>query len=385
MKNLYWIIILSITLWSCKDEGNVHISGSYPEGKSEYLELHILNIAQTNLIDSVKVNKKGQFKFTVELNEPELLLVKNSQQQYINLLAHPDDTINLDIPQQSFKQGYSLSGSEESEKIRELVEKLENTRSQLDSISDIYDKLTDKGGVEAGQLTTAYQEIFREQRKSNIRFIVENINSLASVYALYQRVAPDIYVLNEIRDLQYYKIVADSISVKYPGSSLTASLVNDVERRKAEYLNLTKINEYSKNNEIKTGLIDLVIENTESEEISLKSLEGNVVLLNFWASWNPESREANRNLKAVYDKYHARGFEIYSVSLDNDRNQWRSTIFFEEYPWINVSELTYPYSYAASVYNVTELPTNYLIDREGNILIKNLSGKILATWLDNLL
>jgi glutathione peroxidase-family protein len=224
-----------------------------------------------------------------------------------------------------------------------------------------------------------------EQKRDNIKFVVENLGSLASVYALYQRIADDVYIFNDLKDLQYFKIVADSVSVKYPGSTLAKSLAHDVENRLKEYNNQLALSEISKKNIVEAGMIDLNIEDDTGNERSLGSLKGKVVLLNFWASWNTDSRDATRALKRIYDQYHSRGFEIYSVAIDNDKNQWRNAIYFEEFTWINVCELTYPYSYASTIYNVTSLPTNYLIDREGNIVAKNLGGKALATHLDNLL
>ncbi len=118
---------------------------------------------------------------------------------------------------------------------------------------------------------------------------------------------------------------------------------------------------------------------------SVMSKEGNVILLNFWASYDQVSRESNNLLKTVYDQYHAKGFEVYSVSMDNNMTAWRDAIRFEEYTWIDVCELTYPESYAGSVYNITAIPTSFLIDKEGNIVAKNLNCKVLSTWLDNLL
>ena len=69
----------------------------------------------------------------------------------------------------------------------------------------------------------------------------------------------------------------------------------------------------------------------------------------------------------MYEKYHDRGFEIYQVSFDNDLNKWKAAIRYDELPWINVSELSYPQSNIIYLYNVTELPAYYLIDREGVI------------------
>ncbi|MFC2129758.1 TlpA family protein disulfide reductase, partial [Bacteroidota bacterium] len=80
-----------------------------------------------------------------------------------------------------------------------------------------------------------------------------------------------------------------------------------------------------------------------------------------------------------------KGFEVYSVSLDNNKAAWLDAVRFEEYTWIDVCELSYPDSYAASVYNIQEIPTTFLIDKEGNIVAKNINGRVLGTWLDNLL
>jgi thiol-disulfide isomerase/thioredoxin len=379
------VSLITLTLFSCSNDGNITVRGSYPAASGEYLQVEMLNIAETQSIDSAKIGKNGDFKFDLELDHPELILVRNNLGQYINLLAFPGDNIRLDIPAASFREGYEVAGSEESEKIRLLVDRVNRTKLNLDSISDALDEIEDQEGPEAKQLISSYQQTFMEQKKDNIRFVIENLSSLASVYALYQRIANDVYIFNDLKDLQYFKIVSDSISMKYPGSTLVTSLANDVERRMKEYNNMLALSEISKQNIVEAGMIDLNIEDDAGDEQSLSSLKGKVVLLNFWASWDDDSRGVTRALKRVYDQYHSRGFEIYSVALDNNKNQWRNAIYFEEFPWINVCELTYPYSYASTVYNVTSLPANYLIDREGNIVARNLAGKALATHLDNLL
>ena len=385
LKITLLVTLITLIIYSCSNDENISVRGSYPAASGEYLQVEMLNISETQFIDSVKINKKGVFKFNLELDHPELILVRNTRGQYINLLTFPGDNIRLDIPAESFRAGYEVAGSKESEEIRLLVDRVNRTRLKLDSIINALDKIEDQEGPETEQLISSYQQIFMEQKRDNIRFVVGNLGSLASVYALYQRVADDVYIFNELKDLQYFKIVADSVSVKYPGSSLATSLANDVERRMNEYNNQLALSEISKHSIKEAGMIDLNIEDDMGDEQSLSSLKGKVVLLNFWASWNTESRDVTRALKRIYDQYNSRGFEIYSVALDNDKSQWRNAIYFEEFPWINVCELTYPYSYASTVYNVTSLPTNYLIDREGNIVARNLAGRALSTHLDNLL
>lgn len=379
-------LALLLLLGSCNSrKGNILISGSYPEGKGDYIQLQKLNVSQAEFIDSVKVKKNGDFRFLLNLDAPEIVFLRNTRGQNINILAFPEDHIQVRIPGSTFTTEYEIKGSPESEKIRILVQNLEETKIKLDSIAGILELEEDLDNPESRVLISSYQQILQNQKRQNIRFVIENLNSLASVYALYQRITPEIYLFNEVRDIQYFKIVADSVSIKYPGSSLSASLVNDVARRINEYNNTVKLNELARLNAIETGLVELSIENSSGSIVSLRSLKGKVVLLNFWASWDRASRDASRTLRPIYEKYNRQGFEIYSVALEKEKDEWINALNFEEYPWINVSELSFPYSYAANVYNVTQLPANYLIDREGNIVAKNLFGSALSTWLDNLL
>lgn len=108
------------------------------------------------------------------------------------------------------------------------------------------------------------------------------------------------------------------------------------------------------------------------DTITLSSLKGNVILLSFWASWNEASVELNQDLKRLYNKYHSRGLEVYQVSFDMQLKAWMEAIQFDELPWYNVSELSYPESTVAAFYNVTEIPAFFLIDRSGEIVGKNI-------------
>ena len=130
---------------------------------------------------------------------------------------------------------------------------------------------------------------------------------------------------------------------------------------------------------------DIRLPDLNGDTISLSSLKGKVVLLSFWASWNEESVSQNVQLKNLYQKYKARGFEIFQVSLDSELESWIRAIQFDELPWINVSDLSYPESYTARIYNIRELPTSYLINREGQIVLKNNNINTLNIMIPNLL
>lgn len=101
------------------------------------------------------------------------------------------------------------------------------------------------------------------------------------------------------------------------------------------------------------------------------------MLLSFWASWDEASRRANDHMKKVYQQYKDQGFEIYQVSLDRSKILWENAVVKDELPWINVSDLRYTDSFPARIYNINQLPANYLISRDGDIIGKNLFGHLL--------
>lgn len=383
LKKYSVLAIIALLLSSCDQSDKVTIRGSYPDGAGEMLNVEMLNVNQLTPIDSVEVDEDGEFKIRFSLQSPELISVRNKQGNTINLLPFPGDEITLDISCGDFNNCYTVQGSDESEDIRSMVAEASKTMIILDSIVGLLNMSDDS--IYRQALVSDYTDVYKAQRMHNIKFIVENITSLSSIYALYQRIGPEEYILGEVKDLQYLKIVADSVSIRYPNSSLVASLVYDVRRRQEAYNNALLMNKLSEQGIEGTGNIELLIPDAEGKEISLSSLQGKVVMLNFWASADQASLAANKSLKAVYQQYHSKGFEVYSVSLDNDKTVWRDAVRFEEYEWIDVCELTYPDSYAASIYNIQEIPTSFLIDKNGDIVAKNLNGRTLGTWLDNLL
>jgi len=133
------------------------------------------------------------------------------------------------------------------------------------------------------------------------------------------------------------------------------------------------------------GFLDLSIPDRDGKEIRLSDYKGKAIMVIFWASGNEASIKVLLQLKSTYNLYHEKGFEIYAISLDNNKIQWMNAIDFNEFNWINVSELNYPDSRANQIYNVTTLPASYLTNREGDIVAKDLYGRTLETWLDNLI
>jgi glutathione peroxidase-family protein len=113
-------------------------------------------------------------------------------------------------------------------------------------------------------------------------------------------------------------------------------------------------------------------------KVRLSSLHGKVILVDFWSAMAGNSNQLNAELKELYAKYAERGFEIYQVGIESSKAVWVSAVQEQKLPWISVSDLQGTASTAVKMYNVQNVPTNFLIDREGNIVGKDLYGAELA-------
>lgn len=119
----------------------------------------------------------------------------------------------------------------------------------------------------------------------------------------------------------------------------------------------------------------------EGRNISLSDLKGQVVLIDFWASWCRPCRMENPNVKKVYARFHGKGFEILGVSLDKEKGAWTNAIQQDGLPWKHVSDLGWWNNAVAQEYGVSSIPYTVLVGRDGKVIAKNLRGEALEQKL----
>jgi thiol-disulfide isomerase/thioredoxin len=230
-------------------------------------------------------------------------------------------------------------------------------------------------------LDTAYKEIVNTHRAYTFNFILQNINSLSSLMALYQQIGPHHYLLDPVRDFRFYVMVDSSLNILYPESEA----VRELHRQVVELQEQKRAGEMASLRLSKGSIApEISLQDPEGDTISLSSLRGKYVLLDFWASWCSPCRGENPNLVNIYKKYHADGFEIYQVSLDRKRNDWLKAIEKDKLTWIHVSDLKMWNSVVVPIYQIGGIPMNFLLDPEGRIIDQNLRGNRLNEVLQEI-
>lgn len=382
MKKLLFLLI-PVLIAGCQKQKNIIINGTLPGSEGKYLVLENIEISTPVTLDSVLIGKSGKFSFKVPVTEPDFYQLSLSDNNFVTLLVEPGEKVRVNFTSNNLFWNYEVFGSEGTAVIRQLDIHLRKTIQKLDSLTAIFEENKNQPGFDTLgiRLNESYALIMSEQRKYSIGFILNHLNSLAAIKALYQKYDPQTYVLYDIKDLQYMKIVADTLQVYYPDSKHTRALLADLEKEMVRY-NLMKVTDMAAS--ASPATLDIGLPNLKGDTIYLSSLKGNYVLLSFWASWDQASVEENIIFKSLYNKYNSKGFEIYQVSFDSEEEAWEKAIKFDELPWINVSDLKYPNSHVIRVFNVKKIPMNYLIDTDGSIMAGDLHGRGLKIKLEQI-
>jgi len=382
-RKLIIALAFAVSFTACRNN-TVEISGILEDPvRGEYIFLDELKSNELLSVDSVMISDDGGFEFKRKIKSPSFYLLKINQNNFLTMLLKPGEKIKMTSHSDSLNYPIVVSGSEGSELMAEYNKKLRTTIAKLSSLSQVHERYL--GSPELPRIIDSLDNLaddyLNEINTYTKKYIDDNLSSLVSLVALYQQVAPSVYVLNPMKDISYFRKVDSSLFSQYPEYEPVISLHSQVQELAAMVETQSPAPAGSGAMEVP----EIALPNPEGDTIKLSSTKGSVVLLDFWAAWCAPCRIENPNLVKAYEMYHGRGFQIYQVSLDKTREAWIKGIEDDQLgKWIHVSDVRYWNSVVVPLYKIESIPANYLLDREGRVIATNLRGDALQRKLAEL-
>lgn len=371
-KLAFGLFVLAVILVSCSKPSGFTINGKITNAGGKYLYLDELKVASSFPVDSVELEKDGSFKFNGKISYPNFYLLRLNEKNFITLLVDTVEKISVYGDAANFSRDYTVEGSPGSLLVQELNNHLTRTKHKMDSIQSRINAFRNwkDYNVQRIKWEQELKDIRQNQITYSTDFVQKHPFSLSSVLALYQKFDDSNYV---IQDLHSLKVAASALNAIFPKSEHVKALYANTQRLIAQEKS-NKLQEYIAKNGINTP--NITLPNANGRNISLSSISSKVILIQFWSALNRDSRIQNEALVELYKKYKSKGLEIYQISVDTDRSAWVAAIEQDGLNWINVGDMKGSIE-ALNLYNITAIPSNYILDKDRNIQAKNLMGPAL--------
>ncbi|MGL5228155.1 MAG: thioredoxin-like domain-containing protein [Bacteroidales bacterium] len=355
-------------LASCSDSDKFKVEGKMEGAQGKTIILEKVGMNETSFIDSVKLDKNGSFKFADKKPEfkPEFYRLKVGD-QIINFSVDSTETIRINANYAKLPMDYTVEGSVNSEKIKELNISSAKLKTRIDSLTNVKTKTNMSDQVFAAKMDTLLQG----HKTLASKIIFENLKEAPAYYALFQKVYNYlIFDPYSREDFKVYGAVATSWNFYNPEAPRTKHLYNFAEGALSVVRSANSQNENAKTTEIQIDSIksnfEIELPNNKGRIIPLSSTKGKVVILNFTAYQTQESPAFNMTLGNLYKEYQDKGLEIYQVSVDTDEHFWK--VAANNIPWVAVRDQRSIYSPYLAMYNVQQLPTIFVLNRDGDIV-----------------
>ncbi len=371
-KQLLYLFIVSTLVAACG--GNARkfvIVGSINEMPEQTVMLEQLSANDIiSIVDSQRSDKHGKFEISGISPEPGLYRLHFSQNRFI-LLSIDKGTIKVNSDWNTI-ENYTISGSPGSESIRTFIGSIREHLIDINTMTLVLDSL--KAQRRDSMLAVA-QKDFQDMQFHFTEFVER--------YADTTRYEPNAIfasrMLNTATEASYLELFSQSINRRFPATKMT----KDYLEFYSHFSNKTHQTKPTPSGHIDVGsqAPEISMASPDGKMNTLSSLKGKYVLLDFWASWCRPCRNENPNVVAAYQKYKDKNFTVFSVSLDNKKEDWEKAIKDDKLTWTNVSDLKGWSSEAGKLYGIQSIPFNFLIDPTGKIVAHDLRGDQLEAFL----
>lgn len=372
MKNTLLTLSVALLLASCgsKDaakSGSFSLKGTLTNAVGgEMLYLEELSPTKKILLDSAKVDEKGNFEFTHASPPAGFYRMKVNEANFAMLVLDSTQKINLTADFKDIGNTYKVEGSPDTKVFFSFNELGKDMETRTDSLKRSFQAVAGTikmDSIRMDSLNKVFEPVYMkmvEQHQARVADIVsKNSSSLACLVGI-QQLDPDKY-------LDVYKKVYADLSARFPGNKYLEKVKQDIDS-------------FSKLASGSTAP-DFTFDTPDGKKLSLSSLKGKVLLVDFWASWCAPCRKENPNVARMYKKYHDKGFDVLGVSLDDSKEKWVEAIKKDGLMWHHVSDLQGWRSEACRLYGIESIPFAILLDKDGKIIGKNLRGALLEQKL----
>lgn len=376
------LCVAAMTVCSCGGK-KFQVNGAITQAKDSVLYLENMSLSEGVVcLDSVRLGESGEFAFSGDATEaPEFYRLRIAN-QIINLSIDSTETVSVKADFPTMATGYEVSGSENCLKIKELALK------QIDLLSRVIAiQRSPQMGMEAtADSIDRIVEAYKDDVKKN--YIFREPMKAYSYFALFQTLGNRL-IFNprtNKEDIKVFAAVATSWDSYYPDALRGKNLHNiAIEGMKNQRLVESQLQnsgiDASKVNV--SSIINIALLDNKGQLRRLTDLKGQVVLLDFHLFATRESTERIMMLRDVYNKYHARGFEIFQVSIDPDEHFWKTQT--AALPWVSVWDSDGMDSNNLLNYNVQAVPTFFLIDRSNSLYKRDVQIKDVDAEIQKLL
>lgn len=380
LKHTLLILVVILSAIVNAQGKQIEISGVIENGAGKVIKLNKFVNNQQVTADSVLINKKGKFKLTISVKEPEFFSLMLKQDAYALIVldsATTQSKVTVTGNADNFINSYKISGSESSTEIEKFTKQVFRYQETKQSLN----KKMYTNGISLDQrsaIQTSLDSLQTDFESNRDQFINKNYKSIASIVA--------VGYLNPMNDIELLRKIESGLKETVPGSDyyygVKTQLTQVETQLKIQEEQVRKQQEMEARTAIGAVAPELNFKSPTGEVITLESLRGNYVLIDFWASWCKPCRMENPNVVKLYNKYNKDGFTVYSVSLDNSKANWENAIIQDGLIWPNhVSDLKQWQTEATGIYGFNGIPYTVLIDPDGKIIAKKLRGQALEETL----
>jgi hypothetical protein len=359
------IVTVIIALFTCcsGDNDQFTIEGTIRNAAGKTLYMENVGTTKLTLIDSLQITADGSFQFRYKRPEAPDFYRLRLNAQIINLSVDSTETIRITGNAENFAKDYTVEGSPECEKIKEL------TLLQLTANQEYnrWQKQYEARKVSIDEYVKQINKVVEDYKTEARKYIYSNPLSPSAYFALFQQINQLlIFDPYDKTDSKAYGAVANSWNLYYPESPRSVQLYKLFTQSLAILRGERSIEVTEKN---ARELFDIVLPAPDAKNIRLSEIGvGKFTLIDFTAYSMAESPAHNIFLAEIYGKYKSKGFEIYQISIDPDEHFWKNASV--NLPWICVKDPQSIYSQILKNYNVSEIPTSFLWNPEGDIVAR---------------